>query len=109
MYGETYMYIGWLNQGLRNRWADATLCGVLQEVAWQMKIGFNYHFLAVLPIEIEYLGNITLQREKLIEMKKLEEEDKYQETPTELSRETRREAKSSKRGRHGTETRITKE
>lgn len=67
------------------------------------------HFLAVLPIEIEYLGNITLQREKLIEMKKLEEEAKYQETPTELSRETRREAKSTKKGRHETETRITKE
>lgn len=54
------------------------------------------HFLAVLPIEIEYLGNITLQREKLIEMKKLEEEAKYQETPTELPRETRREERVPK-------------
>lgn len=30
------------------------------------------HFVAVLPIEIEYLGNITMEREILIEMRKLE-------------------------------------
>lgn len=47
------------------------------------------HFVAVLPIEIEYLGNITMQREKLIEMRKLEKEAKYQETSTELPVKTK--------------------
>lgn len=47
------------------------------------------HFVAVLPIEIEYLGNITMQREKLIEMRKLEKEGKYQETSTELPVKTK--------------------
>lgn len=47
------------------------------------------HFVAVLPIEIEYLGNITMQREKLIEMRKLEKEAKYQERSTELPVKTK--------------------
>lgn len=38
------------------------------------------HFVGVLPIEIEYLGSIIMQREKLIAMRKIEKDEKYQDT-----------------------------
>lgn len=43
----------------------------------------NY-FVGVLPIEFEYLGNIIMQREKLIAMRTIEKDEKYQDTPQEL-------------------------
>lgn len=40
----------------------------------------NY-FVGLLPIEFEYLGNIIMQREKLIAMRTIEKDEKYQDTP----------------------------
>lgn len=61
------------------------------------------HFLAVLPMGIEYLGNIIMQRENLIEMRKLEEKECEIEPPK-LPKKLLKailKLRSTKRGRNG--------